>query len=56
MSKFDYNIKITGNGTKKEIAKELRELADSVEQAKGDAELDGAEWEGDTLMTEISAC
>ena len=55
MGEYIYNIKVTGNGTQAEIAAELRGLADSVEQAGGVAELDGAEWgEGGEFQTEIN--
>lgn len=52
---LNYEIKITGSGTKEQLEHSLRELARSIQDAKGDAELDGAEWEDAILMTEIKA-
>lgn len=53
-----YNIKISGEGTAQEVAEALRNIADAITAAaEGEhevAELDGAEWEGSVLMTEIS--
>ena len=54
----NYSIKITGQGTREDIAKALREIADLVFNPTGenlsDDYIDGAEWEDATLMTEIS--
>jgi len=58
----NYSIKITGNGTREDIAKALREIADAVFHPTSmghgknlsDDSIDGAEWEDATLMTEIS--
>lgn len=56
---MEYSIKITGEGTREDIAKALRLIADAVHHphSKGDGlnveDLDGAEWEDCTLMTEI---
>lgn len=57
---MEYKIKITGEGTREEIAKALRVIADAIKHptSKGDGlnvKIDGsAEWEDCTLMTEIS--
>lgn len=57
---MEYKIKITGGGTRKEIAKALRLIADGIYHptSRGDGlnieDIDGAEWEDCTLMTEIS--
>jgi hypothetical protein len=48
-----YIIKINGNGTKEAIIRDLNKLIESLEAEKSVAVLDGAEWEGATLMTEI---
>lgn len=58
----NYNIKITGGGSRQDIAKALRVIADALhhETSMGhgmnlsDDMIDGAEWEDCTLMTEIS--
>ncbi|HNU14051.1 MAG TPA: hypothetical protein PKI55_06280 [Chitinophagaceae bacterium] len=55
----EYNIKITGSGTRQDIAKALRLIADAIyhPHSKGDGlnieDIDGAQWEDSTLMTEI---
>lgn len=56
---MNYNIKITGCGTRLEIANALRLVVNSLD-VTGDpitdiADIDGAEWEDGILMTEISA-
>lgn len=56
---MNYQIKITGSGTADEIISALKGLIKTIERAKKSGHendmLDGAEWEGSTLMTEISA-
>ena len=55
----NYTIRITGEGNVHEISNALRKIADAI-QSGGDADspnvedLDGAEWEDCTLLTEIS--
>lgn len=57
----EYEIKISGGGTRPEIAKALRAIADAIhhETSMGhgknmaDEMIDGAEWEDCTLLTEI---
>ncbi len=56
-----YKIKITGEGTAKEIASALKKVAKAIEDkptresldSPEIEHLDGAEWEDCTLMTEI---
>lgn len=48
-----YEIKITGNGTREEIISDLKNIIEGIEAESSVAVLDGAEWEGATLMTEI---
>lgn len=54
---MNYEIKITGSGTAKQIAAALRDIAKNIQSAAdGNHEeqlLDGAEWEDPTLMTTI---
>lgn len=54
----EFTIKITGGGTRQEIARALRAVADGIDEtlidAPSDEELDGAEWEDPILMTTIS--
>tara|TARA_B110000908_G_C9974284_1_gene322602 strand:+ start:100 stop:279 length:180 start_codon:yes stop_codon:yes gene_type:complete len=55
----EYIIKITGKGTADEIKAELLSIIGGIEEAQEgehseSAILDGAEWEGNTLATEIS--
>ncbi len=52
MEEYTYNIKIAGNGTQRELAAALRSAALAIELA-GAAELDGAEWENSTIVTQI---
>jgi hypothetical protein len=56
--KLTINIKITGSGTPKEVIKSLEGLIESIKETnKGKdkvAIFDGAEWEDETLMTEIT--
>jgi len=54
-----YNIKITGKGTSEEIIKSLKSIIGGIEEAQEgehpeSAILDGAEWEDNTLATEIN--
>lgn len=56
---MEYKIKITGSGTKKEIAKELRHIADAIFHPTSMGHglnlcIDDVEWESATLMTEIA--
>jgi hypothetical protein len=51
---MEFNIKITGSGTKEEILKSLSDLFEGINQSDI-ATLDGAEWEDKTLITEINA-
>lgn len=54
----EYKVRITGRGTREEISKSLRRLADRIYHptSKGDdlnvEDIEG-EWEDATLMTEI---
>lgn len=54
-----FKIEIKGSGKAVDIAKSLREIANGIDEAinsgKEDAILDGAEWEDETLMSEINA-
>jgi len=55
---MEYTIKITGSGTKEEIAKELRHIADAIFHPTSMGHglnlcIDDVEWESATLMTEI---
>ena len=56
---MNYEIKISGSGTAKQIAAALRDIARNIQEASDGnneiAELDGANWEDPTLMTEIKA-
>ena len=56
---MDFEIKITGNGTPAEIIKSLLGIIGGIQEAidsnQETAILDGAEWEDETLMTEINA-
>jgi hypothetical protein len=52
-----FNIKITGNGTFKEIAKSLQDVVDEmnfIDDANG-APYEDIEWETPILMIEIKA-
>jgi hypothetical protein len=53
----EFNIKISGSGTTKEIISALRDVIDGIISAKGTGDeaaiLDGAVWEDATLVTEI---
>jgi hypothetical protein len=56
-----YSIKITGSGTREEIAKALLLITNAVNPATCNpdfsgtlTDIDGAEWEDCTLMTEIN--
>lgn len=57
---MEYTIRISGSGTREDIAKALRVVADAIHHptSKGDGlnieDIDGAEWEDSTLMTEIN--
>lgn len=48
------NIKITGGGSRKEISDALTLIAKSILESDLE-DIDGAEWEDCTLMTEINA-
>lgn len=48
-----FTIKITGGGTRKDISKALKLIADEILTTPVE-DLDGCEWEDSTLMTEIS--
>ena len=50
---MNYYIKITGSGTLLEIVDALSAVQKSLLAATPD-ELDGAEWENETLMTEVN--
>jgi hypothetical protein len=56
---MNYEIKITGSGTAKQIEMALRQIARQIQDAadnnKEEEELSDAKWEDSTLMTEISA-
>ncbi len=56
---MNYEIKITGSGTAKEIAEALKAVVKNLESATNGkhetALLDGAEWEDATLVTTINA-
>jgi len=47
-------IKITGGGTRKDIANALELIAKSIRTTRVE-DLDGCEWEDCTLMTEVEA-
>lgn len=57
MNQPNYIIKITGNGTSKQIEEALRGIADSINEARRSenefGKLDGSEWEDKTLFTVI---
>jgi hypothetical protein len=53
-----YTIKIAGSGTREDIAKELRDIADAIfhPTSMGHGKnlcIDDEEWENPTLLTEI---
>jgi hypothetical protein len=48
-----YTIRITGGGTREEISSALNLIANEILSTPIE-DLDGAEWEDCTLMTEIS--
>lgn len=56
---MNYEIKITGSGTAKQIAAALRQVAKQIQEAADNIPtveqktLDGAKWEDPTLMTVI---
>ena len=55
---MNYEIKITGGGTAKEIADALKQIAENIQVAIDNNQeeiIDGASWEDPTLMTEINA-
>ncbi len=52
--KDNFEIKITGGGTRKEISDALALISKSILESKVE-DIDGAEWEDCTLMTEINA-
>jgi hypothetical protein len=49
----NYAIKITGSGSKDEIVEALEKLIISI-KSSSEQELESAEWEDQTLITEIS--
>jgi hypothetical protein len=51
---MEFNIKITGSGTKEEILKSLLDLVKGIQESDTPI-LDGAEWEDKILITEINA-
>lgn len=53
MKKEMFEIKITGAGSREDIVSALRLIADSVLKSPVE-EIDGANWEDCTLLTEIS--
>ena len=58
----NYNIKITGGGSREDIAKALRQIADAIHHPTSmghgknmaDEMIDGAEWEDCALLTELT--
>jgi len=56
--KLTINIKISGSGTPNEVIKSLEGLIESIKETnKGKDKIaifDGAEWEDETLITEIN--
>ena len=57
-SRSNFEINISGEGTKKEIIKALEQVLNSLREVSSedeDAILDGVEWEDATLMTTIKA-
>jgi hypothetical protein len=59
MEEYKYDITIKGNGTSKEIIESLQSIIGGIEEAQEgehpeSAILDGAEWEDNTLTTEIN--
>ena len=55
---LNFEINISGEGTKKEIVKALQNVINSLESISTDDEdaiLDGSVWEDATLLTEIKA-
>lgn len=51
-NKKEFEIKITGSGTKSEIVAALKTVLDNIKESTT-TELESVEWEGVTLMTEI---
>lgn len=51
MSK-QFSIKITGSGSKQAIVETLKNVLNDIENTEVD-DLDGSEWEGATLFTEV---
>ena len=47
-------IKITGGGSRKDVSKALDLISKAIKETSVE-DLDGSEWEGHTLMTEIDA-
>jgi hypothetical protein len=54
-NQINYDIKISGSGTPKEIVESLMRLIESISETPSVVILDGAEWEDSTLMTTINA-
>jgi hypothetical protein len=53
---MNYEIRITGEGTAKQIAAALRQVARDIQEAADrNEELDGVNWEDPVLMTEIKS-
>lgn len=55
----EFEIRISGSGTPKEIVSALKSIIEAIEEAikseNTEAILDGADWESETLMTEIDS-
>ena len=47
-------IKITGGGSREDVSKALDLISKAIKETSVE-DLDGSEWEGHTLMTEINA-
>ncbi len=56
---MEFKVNITGSGTPQQIVDALNEIVKSIQEAQKskhqNAVLDGAVWEGPTLITEIEA-
>ncbi len=51
---YNYDIKITGNGTREQIIEDLKSFIEGLEAETSVAVLDGAEWESESLFLEIN--
>jgi len=49
----NFNIKITGGGTREDISKALAQISEQIKSWPVE-DLDGCEWEDCTLMTEVN--